>query len=800
MHYRHALRASKKKPSSARPHQLANTLLVASIAKTLSQSGTRNLDPDAFPVTNSLLRQILSHRSLHPSRKLEFSTWSRSLTHFGKHSASVYSHLFWVMCRADQLEEVPPLLRLMKEDGVVADSWTFKLLLDAFIRSGKIDAAIEILDHMEELGTRLNSHMYTSVLTALVRKGQVGLALSIFYKLLDSSNGAVSVPSTVACNELLVALRKADMRAEFREVFDKLRGKDGFELDAWGYNICIHAFGCWGDLPTSLHLFEEMKVRSLGSGSFGPDLCTYNSLIQALYLAGKVRDALIVWEEMKGSGHDPDAFTYRILIQGCSKSYLIDDAARIFDEMQYSGFRPDVIAYNSLLDGLLKAKRVNEACQLFDKMVQDGIRATCWTYNILIDGLFKNGRAEGAYTLFCDLKKKGPFVDGVTYSVVAVQLCKEGQLEEALKLVQEMEVRGFAVDLVTITSLLIGFHKQGWWDGTEILMKHVRDRNLVPSVLKWQADMEAVMKHHKSKKKDCTPMFPSRGSFHEIMSLVGSPPDLQASPEEGQEETGTGDDKASSTDFDEWSSSPYMDQLASQVKSRDYSPQLFSLLKGLRVQGRGAATLDMDMVNTFLSIFLAKGELSLACKLFEMFSDLGVDPTSYTYNSVMSSFIKKGYFDEAMGVLNEMGERVCPADIATYNVIIQGLGKMGKADLASAVLDKLMKHGGYLDVVMYNTLINALGKAGRIDEACKLFEQMRTSGICPDVVTFNTLIEVHSKAGRLKDAYKFLKMMLDAGVSPNHVTDTTLDFLGREIEKLRYQKASMVRVDNDDSG
>jgi len=117
---------------------------------------------------------------------------------------------------------------------------------------------------MEELGMRLNSHRYTSVLTALLRKDQVGLALSIFYKLLDSSDGAVSVPSTVACHELLVALRKADMRGEFREVFDKLRGKDGFELDAWGYNICIHAFVCWADLPTSLHLFEEMKASNSG--------------------------------------------------------------------------------------------------------------------------------------------------------------------------------------------------------------------------------------------------------------------------------------------------------------------------------------------------------------------------------------------------------------------------------------------------------------------------------------------------------------------------------------------------------
>lgn len=667
----------------------------------------------------------------------------------------------------------------MKQDGVVVHPETFKALLDTFILSGKFDYALEILDVMEELGTSLNSLIYNSVLVALVRKNQVGLALSIFFKLLQGNS---QLPSSIACNELLVALRKADMRLEFKRVFDKLRESSGFEFDTRGYNICIHAFGCWGDLGSSLSLFREMKE------TVGPDLCTYNSLILVLCFVGKVKDALVVWEELKGSGHEPDAFTYRILIQGCSKSYRMDDATKIFNEMQHNGYCPNTVVYNALLDGLFKARKVTEACQLFEKMVQDGVRASSWTHNILIDGLFRNGRAEAGYTLFCDLKKKGQFVDNITYSIVVLQLCKEGLLGEALRLVEEMEDRGFVVDLVTVTSLLIGMYKQGRWDWSDRLMKHIRNGNLVPNVLRWKADMEVSMKNSKTKREDFTPLFPSRGDFSEIMNLIKYAESTM---------NGVKDEENSSADTDQWSSSPYMDQLANQVNSTDHSSQLFSLSRGQRVQAKGVGSFDIDMVNTFLSIFLAKGKLSLACKLFEIFSDMGAKPRSYTYNSMMSSFVKKGYFNEAWGVLNEMGEKVCPADIATYNVIIQGLGKMGRADLASSVLDKLMKQGGYLDIVMYNTLINALGKAGRMDEVNKLFEQMRTSGINPDIVTFNTLIEVHSKAGRLKDAYKFLKMMLDAGCTPNHITDTTLDFLGKEIDKLRYQKASMISNKDD---
>lgn len=803
--------------------KLGSFLIIASIAKALSGTGgIRNLDGDSIPLSESLVLQVLRRNSIDISKKLSFFQWC-SLRPDYKHSAKTYSQIFRSVClhchknqQQQLLEDILNLLGFMKQDGVVLDSATYKLLLDAFIRCGKFSSALKILDYYEsdlEMKTtadHLNLDIYNSVLVALVRNDQLDLALTIFFKLFDASNVSSTdngqrnnnnhnvFPSAFACNELFVALRKAEMKEKFRGIFDKLREKHNCLLDTWGYNICIHAFGCWGDLAMSLRLFKEMKEKSVGSsGFYGPDLCTYNSLLHVLCSSGKVKDALLVWEELKGSGHEPDAFSYRILIQGCSKSYLIDDATKILNEMQYNGFRPDTVVYNSLLDGFLKARKLAEACHLYEKMIDEGVRASCWTHNILIDGLFKNGRGEAAYTLFSDLKKKGQFVDGITYSIVIMHVSREGLIEDALDLVKEMQIRGFPVDLVTLTSLLISLYKHDRWDWTDRLMKHVRGGNLMPAVLKWNANMEASVKGPQSREKDYTPIFPSTGEFSDILQFLSSSSGV-IGMNLAKEGVGQNDKGTSKIDVDPWSSSPYMDLLAEQVDSKEHLSSLFFLSRAKRIEEKGIDSFDIDMVNTYLSIFLAKGKLSLACKLFEIFRDMGVNPVSYTYNSLLSSFVKKGYFNEAWGVLQEMDEKDCHSDIATYNMIIQGLGKLGRADLASAVLEKLMKQGGYLDIVMYNTLINALGKAGRIDDANKLFEQMKVSGINPDVVTYNTLIEVHSKAGRLKDAYKCLKMMLDAGCPPNHVTDTTLDYLEREIEKVRYQKASMRRSDEGD--
>ncbi|KAF8053335.1 hypothetical protein N665_1430s0012 [Sinapis alba] len=759
---------SPAKKSSPFP-QLCNILIIASLSKTLSQSGTRNLDANSIPISEPIVLQILRRNSLDPSKKLNFFRWCRlSLRPDYKHSSSAYSQILRTVCRTNLLGEVPDLLTSMKEDAVNLDQTTSKVLLDSLIRSGKYDSALGVLDYMEESGGCLNPSVYDSVLIALAKKKELRLALSIFFKLLEGSLSYL--PGNVAANELLVGLRRGDMREEFKTVFEKLKGLKRFRFDTYGYNICIHGFGCWGDLDVALSLFKEMKDA---------DICTYNSLIHVLCLAGRVKDALVVWEELKVSGHEPDNSTYRVLIQGCCKSYRMGDAMRVFGEMEYNGFVPDTVLYNSVLDGMFKARKVVEACELFEKMVQEGVRASCWTYNILIDGLFRNGRAEAGFTLFCDLKKKGQFVDGITFSIVVLQLCREGKVDGAVKLVEEMEARGFSVDLVTISSLLVGFHKQGRWDWKEKLMKHVREGNLVPNVLRWNAGVEASMKRPQSKDKDYTPMFPSKGSFLDIINMVKN-------SKEAEEEAST-----PLEDDDPWSSSPYMDQLAHQVNQ---PKPLFALARGQRVEAK-PDSFDVDMMNTFLSIYLSKGDLSLACKLFEIFNDMGVtDLTSYTYNSMMSSFVKKGYYKTARGVLDQMGDNFCASDIATYNVIIQGLGKMGRADLASAVLDRLTEQGGYLDIVMYNTLINALGKANRLDEATRLFDHMKSNGINPDVVSYNTMIEVNSKAGRLKEAYKYLKVMLDANCLPNHITDTILDYLGKEMEKARFKKASFVRT------
>ncbi|KAG0501943.1 hypothetical protein HPP92_002015 [Vanilla planifolia] len=726
------------------------------------------------PLPESAVLRLLRLPSLPSDAKISLFNLVSSLPSFSPTPCTL-SALLLTLSRAGRLAELPELLRFALSSSTV-DPSTFSSCLSAFIRKERYDLAISALDDAEALlepttaAKVLTPRTYSSITLALLRKSQLDLALPMFKKLLASS---VELEAR-SCNQLLVSLRKADMQNEFRNVFDEL-SKRGFPYDTWGYNICIHSFGSWRQLDVALNLFKEMKAKG---PRLEPNLCTYNIVVGALCAAGKVGDALIAYEELKGSGHEPDRFTYQNLILGCCKSYRVDEGMRVFQEMENNCVNADTLTYNTLLDGLMKVRKLTEACRFFEKMISDGVKASCYSHNIIIDGLFRNGRPAAAFVLFSQLKKKGQFIDGITYSIVVSHLCKEGRVFEALELVKEMEEKGFAVDLITITSLLIGFHKNGNWNSAEKLVRYVRDSVLLPSVLRWKENMEASLKAPQDRGKDYTSLFPHIGRLSDVISLI------DPAPENNNEEVDAVSDLEN-----EWSSSPHLDKLAKNFKSSDSSP-LFSIRRGQRVQVKGVKSFDTAMLNTYLAIFLSNGKLTEACKLFEIFTSLGSKPVSYTYNSLLSSFVKKGYLNDAWGILQEMGDKKCPADIATFNMIIQGLGKMDKGELATSILDHLVKNGGYLDIVMYNTAIHALGKAGKVDEANKLFQKMTGTGINPDVVTFNTLIEVNSKAGRLEEAYKFLRKMLAAGCMPNHVTDTILDFLEKEMEKVRLQKAS----------
>ncbi|KAM2646346.1 hypothetical protein EV1_019771 [Malus domestica] len=100
---------------------------------------------------------------------------------------------------------------------------------------------------------------------------------------------------------------------------------------------------------------------------------------------------------MKLDGPEPGIFTYNIMILSFGRAGKVHEAVRIFEhlenthmrfkEMQEKGFSPDVVTYSTLIECLGKTDRVEMACRLFDNMLAQGCYPNIVTYNILLDCL-----------------------------------------------------------------------------------------------------------------------------------------------------------------------------------------------------------------------------------------------------------------------------------------------------------------------------------------------------------------------------------------------------------------------------
>ncbi|PHU15228.1 hypothetical protein BC332_16433 [Capsicum chinense] len=302
-----------------------------------------------------------------------------------------------------------------------------------------------------------------------------------------------------------------------------------------------------------------------------------------------------------------------------------------------SWFSPDLCTYNCLIHVLFLLGKVEDGLVVWEELKGLwGLEPDGYTYRIVIQGCGKAYRINDAIIVFTEMQYNGIGLDTVVYNSLLDGLFKARKLTDACKLFQKMiEDDGVRASCWTYNILIDGLFK----NGKERLVKHITDSNLVPIIIRLIDSMEATMKAPQSREKDFTPIFPSNGDFGDILSRENFT--------DAGTDTALGAEDADIhyQESDPWSSSPHMDMLANKVISQSNSTNTFPLTGGKQIDTKGADSFDIDMVNTLLSIFLAKGKLSMACKLFEIFIDMGADPASYTYNSMMSSFVKKGYFN-----------------------------------------------------------------------------------------------------------------------------------------------------------
>ncbi|MQM01792.1 hypothetical protein Taro_034550, partial [Colocasia esculenta] len=127
------------------------------------------------------------------------------------------------------------------------------------------------------------------------------------------------------------------------------------------------------------------------------------------------------WAEMLADGLIPDSFTFTHLIEGLGRAGRIRDAVDVFDKMEEKGCLPDAIIYVTMICNFISVghlekclkyykdmfRRVADALELFDEMLSRGIRASTSMITSFIELICSYGPPHAAMLVYKKSKTTG---------------------------------------------------------------------------------------------------------------------------------------------------------------------------------------------------------------------------------------------------------------------------------------------------------------------------------------------------------------------------------------------------------
>lgn len=222
-------------------------------------------------------------------------------------------------------------------------------------------------------------------------------------------------------------------------------------------------------------------------------------------------------------------------------------------------------------------------------------------------------------------------------------------------------------------------------------------------------------------------------------------------------------------------------------------PPTDARLKELREMG--------DLFDYFILVYMGMRQTQLALSVWDSMIQLGIEPTTKTYTSMMqgcakarnpagvkavwkrlaasgiqldvhawtariSGLIVSNDLDGGIAALNEMAEIWRNRDDPKYaamavkpsvepvNATLVALIRLDRLVAARNVLSWAAKQGINPDIYTFNTLLRPLLRQGQTQEVQDLLSMMRTLNIHPDSATFTIILEAHLAGIGAKPAYE----------------------------------------------
>lgn len=236
--------------------------------------------------------------------------------------------------------------------------------------------------------------LFCTIIHEFGKKGDLVSALKAYEACKKSSNG----PNMFVYRKIIDVCGLCGDADESRHIYEDLLNQ-GIVPNIYVFNSLINVNA--HDLSYTLHIYKTMQMQNVG---VTPDMATYNILLKACCLAGRVDLAKEIYQEVQDLESTRalklDVFTYSTIIKVFADAKLWQMALQIKDDMLRAGVTPNTVTWSSLISACAKAGLVDQAIQLFEEMLLAGCKPNSQCCNVLLHACVEACQFDRAFRLF----------------------------------------------------------------------------------------------------------------------------------------------------------------------------------------------------------------------------------------------------------------------------------------------------------------------------------------------------------------------------------------------------------------
>ncbi|PNY00656.1 pentatricopeptide repeat-containing protein at5g48910-like protein [Trifolium pratense] len=226
------------------------------------------------------------------------------------------------------------------------------VMIDGYVRIGKIDAARELFDEMQQKSVV----SWNAMISGYAQNGFFKEAVDLFHRMMEM--GDVS-PNRVTLVSVLPAISRLGA-LELGKWVHLYAERKGVRIDEVLGSALIDMYAKCGNIEKAIQVFKKLSKTNV---------IAWNAMIGGLAMHGKAKDVLDCFSRMERSGISPSDVTYIAILSACSHAGLVEKGRSIFNDMvNRVGLEPRIEHYGCMVDLLGRAGYLEEAEELITNM------------------------------------------------------------------------------------------------------------------------------------------------------------------------------------------------------------------------------------------------------------------------------------------------------------------------------------------------------------------------------------------------------------------------------------------------